>query len=100
MPKRLYLILVFGIALQCSIAYSQEVGIKFSKPIELPDIGKSELHYISAADFNGDKILDLVVGNHSGEVAVRVNSGTNKKPVYKTEKNLKAGDNDILIEHW
>ena len=99
MRSRLWLTLICS-TLYLGFGCSKSEEIIFAKSTELPEVGKTELHYISAVDYNGDKKIDLVVGNHSGEIAIRVNSGTNDSPVYKTEKNLQTGDRDILIPHW
>ena len=73
---------------------------ELSDPIQLPEAGKTELNYMSAADFNGDNVTDLVVGNFSGELAVKINSGTDKNPNFKAKENLKVNGEVLKIPHW
>jgi len=100
MLKALNKIVIAIMVLQGSTAFAQNKDIKLSAAVELPALGNSQLHYLSAADFNGDKLVDLILGNFKGEITVRINEGTKERPVYRTEKKLKSDNKDILIEHW
>ena len=71
-----------------------------SVPITLPEIGTKELRSVSTADLNGDKLLDLIMGNYSGEIIISLNEGTAQKPKFIKEEKLKSKNKPIKIKHW
>lgn len=52
---------------------------------------------ISAADFNGDGLFDLVFGKRSGRVAMAINQGTATQPKFKAPVDIKVEDEEKPI---
>lgn len=49
---------------------------------------------ISAADYNGDGLFDLVFGKRSGRVAIAINQGTATQPKFKAPLDVKVEDDE------
>jgi hypothetical protein len=52
-----------------------------------------------AADWNGDGVLDLIVGNIQGEVFYVPNEGTAKQPAFGSPRKLSADGKEIKAPH-
>ncbi len=52
-----------------------------------------------AADWNGDGLLDLIVGNIQGEVYFIPNEGTSKQPAFGSPQRLAAEGKAIQVPH-
>ena len=100
MFKHLGLSLCLYFLLTSTNSFAQETSIKLLEPIELSEAGNAELHYMSAADFNGDKLTDLVVGNFEGKISIKINAGTKAAPLFNSKINLQSDSKDILVTHW
>ncbi len=53
---------------------------------------------VVSADWNGDGIPDLLIGNIDGAVFLIPNQGTRQKPVWGAPEQLKADDKPIIAE--
>ena len=47
---------------------------------------------ITAADYNGDGLFDLIVGKPNGHIAVTLNKGTKEQPVFDQPVDIKGED--------
>jgi hypothetical protein len=54
---------------------------------------------VCVADWNGDGLLDLIVGDIGGQVWVYLNEGTKTKYAFGKPMKLKAGGREIHVEH-
>lgn len=100
MFKKIMIVLNSLLMLNSSIALAQKSAIQLSEPVEIPVNGKPELYYASAADYNSDGNLDLIVGNFKGVLSVKLNFGTPSAPLFNPKINLKSNNKDIIIPHW
>ncbi len=63
------------------------------------NISGIECPTMCVADWDGDGLKDLLVGEFRPSMKVRFykNSGTNKAPVFQSYNNLKAAGSDIVL---
>jgi hypothetical protein len=54
---------------------------------------------VHAVDWNGDGLIDLIVGNISGGVYLVPNEGTKEKYAFGKERPLTAGGKPIIVPH-
>ncbi|MNK18748.1 FG-GAP repeat protein [compost metagenome] len=52
----------------------------------------------SLADWDGDGVIDMIVGNSAGNVLFFKNGGTNQKPAYQDPEFLTAGGEKIHVQ--
>jgi hypothetical protein len=74
----------------------------FKEPVlvqqENADIFMGTLPSPSVADWDGDGIHDLIVGNSEGFILFAKNAGTNDNPRFLPGENIKAGGKDIHVQ--
>jgi hypothetical protein len=54
---------------------------------------------VAVADWNGDGLLDLIVGDIRGHISVYLNEGTKQRPAFGRPTRLKANDKEIAVPH-
>ena len=54
---------------------------------------------VAVADWNGDGLLDLIVGDIQGHVSVYLNEGTKQQYAFGKPTRLKAGGKEIAVPH-
>src|SRR5581483_6036837 len=77
---------------------------QFAKGEKLTDRNGKEIKLGSAstafaADWNGDGVLDLLVGDIAGHVWLVPNEGTARKPAFGTPRKLEADGKVIQVPH-
>ncbi|MCQ2184120.1 MAG: VCBS repeat-containing protein [Bacteroidales bacterium] len=77
-------------------------GLSFSSPVpaleQNPALYAGSLPTPTICDWDGDGVLDMVVGNSAGYIRFFKNIGTDAQPSFLSGVNLKAGGYDIHVQ--
>lgn len=65
---------------------------------EQADLYAGTLPSPTTVDWNGDGVLDIVVGNSEGFILFFQNTGTDEKPAFLPAVNVQAGGRDIHVQ--
>lgn len=66
-----------------------------AEEVEDGDVDSGTVSVPCIVDWNNDGLKDVLMGNRGGTVYLFINSGTNKKPVFRHEEELMGGDLDV-----
>lgn len=74
----------------------------YSEPVsvlqEKADLYAGTLPSPTTIDWNGDRVLDILVGNSEGFVLFFANVGSNEKPMFLPATRVQAGGRDIQVQ--
>jgi len=66
-----------------------------AEEVEDGDVDSGAVSVPCIVDWDNDGLKDVLMGNRGGTVYLYINSGTNKKPVFRREEELMGGDLDV-----